>query len=212
MICHKDTGDLQKGSGSLEGGAGAGKEQWGKGAGVVPSLQPGLRQPPRSERAEASVLGSRPTYLLHCLFWPPSWSTEKKPRRGWVWSSYRAGVTVQVLHSEVRVSRSLVGDGPGDWPLPRPKQECREWGNPDPCPVQSHDRACWSWDFLGQLPQRRGREIYSTIFSDVTGDTHTLLEISANPSPSAHGCGSPPASKATLMVIVSNATAGTIMC
>ena len=47
MICHKDTGDLQKGSGSLEGGAGAGKEQWGKGAGVVPSLQPGLRQPPQ---------------------------------------------------------------------------------------------------------------------------------------------------------------------
>lgn len=33
---------------------------------------------PRREKAEASVLGLEPTYLLHCLFWPPSWSTGKK--------------------------------------------------------------------------------------------------------------------------------------
>lgn len=28
-MCHRGTGDLQKGDGSSEGGAGAGKEQWG---------------------------------------------------------------------------------------------------------------------------------------------------------------------------------------
>lgn len=53
----------------------------GNGVDIVPSPQLGRHQPPRSERAEASVLGSEPTYLLHCLSRPPSWSTEKKAER-----------------------------------------------------------------------------------------------------------------------------------
>lgn len=74
-MCHRGTGDLQEGDGSSEGGAGTVGDP-------VPSLRHGLCQPPRSERAEASVLGSGPTSRLHCLLWPPSWSTEKAGEAG----------------------------------------------------------------------------------------------------------------------------------
>ena len=89
----------------------------GNGVDIVPSPQLGGHQPPRSERTEASVLGSEPTYLLHCLFWPPSWSTEKAGEDG-LGSSHRAGITGQVLHSGVGGSGYLLGGGPGDWLLP----------------------------------------------------------------------------------------------
>lgn len=89
-----------------------------EGVNIAPSTQLGLPQPPRSERAEAGVLGSEPTYQLHCLFWPPSWSTEKKAGEAGLGSSCRAGITVQVLGSGARVSGYLVGGGPGEWLLP----------------------------------------------------------------------------------------------
>lgn len=85
-----------------------------KGVDIAPSTQLGLPQPPRSERAEAGVLGSEPTYQLHCLFWPPSWSTEKKAGAAGLGSSCRAGITVQVLSSGAGVSGYLVGGGPGE--------------------------------------------------------------------------------------------------
>lgn len=95
-------GGLHKGPWEFGGRGWNRKGRVWKGVDIAPSTQRGLPQPPRRERAEAGVLGSEPTYQLHCLFWPPSWSTEKAGEAG-LGSSFRAGITVQVLGSGARV-------------------------------------------------------------------------------------------------------------
>lgn len=83
--------------------------------------------PPRSEGAEAGVLGSGPTYRLHCLLWPACWSTGKKAGRAGLGSSLRIVIAIQVLHS---LGLPLPGRGgvgsPGHWLLLASSLEGRE--------------------------------------------------------------------------------------
>lgn len=81
-------------------------------------------------------------------------------------SCCRAGITVQVLRSEVGAT-PLVGAGPGDGLLPEFPLGARGGVTETLAPFKKKKkkkktmvRTCWnrSWAFLGQLPWPRGRE------------------------------------------------------
>lgn len=108
-------GVCTKGHGNLEEGL----EQERKsveGCGYCAFNSAGTPSAPRRERARGWCLQSRPTYQLHCLFWPPSWSTEKAGEAG-LGEQLEQGLLSGTWFRGTSV-RYLVGGGPAGWLLP----------------------------------------------------------------------------------------------
>ena len=95
---HRDMGVCRR---AMEfGGRGwRGRGTVGEGVGVAPSAD-GLCQPPRSERPEASVLGSRPTYLFIVCSGHPLGQQRRQERLVW-----KATATEQGLPSRLFIQR-----------------------------------------------------------------------------------------------------------
>lgn len=85
---------------------------------LCPHLSVGSVSPP--ERAEASGLGSEPTYLLLLFVLANLLVNREEGGRGWVWEQPKSRDYCQVLHSGVGESRYLVGAilGTGFCPIP----------------------------------------------------------------------------------------------